>query len=165
MPSLGFLVAIAFLGLMLLVLWSIVRFSIISPWLTRGADRLLRSPDIRGVERLCGFGLPDDLQRLFRSTAFVEMAEFSLVDPESRQAEVWQINGFIPLIPKSVREWQKIAACQEVPIATDYDKGVYVVDDVGRVLLRAPERGRAPILVAPSVQAFSRFAVVPDSEE
>lgn len=73
-------VGMAFVGVLLLVLWSIVRFSIISPLRTRGAAERLRHPDVPGVERVCGFRLPRELGDFYAHSPLVDMTEFYLVD-------------------------------------------------------------------------------------
>ncbi len=142
----------------LFLLYSIVRYSIISPWLTRGDRQRLRVPVADGVEKACGFEPQADLVRFYETCPFVERMEFYLVDRDATPPASWEIGAFIPLHIKDIRESQKIMRVPGIPIATDMDKGTYYVDAYGSVMLMSPNVAGGKIIVAPSIEALSRFS-------
>jgi hypothetical protein len=112
------LVALVAVGLLLLLLGAIIRFSVISPRRTRGSRSRLRQPDAPGVADLCGFQPPADLVDLYRVTPFVERVEFQLVDERQSPPRRFDIGAFIPLTPRDVREARAVHGIRDgIPIA------------------------------------------------
>ncbi len=153
----GWTLGIALFGGCLLLLYVILRFSIISPFLTRGSKDRLRKPIADGISKLCGFEPQDDLIQFYKAADFVENTEFYLVDTSINQNISWQIGGFIPICVRDIRESQKIMRVAGIPIATDMDKGTYFVDSSGAVLLKSPNVPAGQIVVASSISKFSGF--------
>ena len=151
----GYLLAAIIVGLGLLVLGAIFRFGIISWWRTRGSRNVLRVPDLEGVEKVCGFPLPADLEWLYREAALVERVEFELVDKSRTPPAHWTIGSFSALTPAVAREWREISGAHGAPIADDMDKGVYFVDASGAVVLVSPNVPGNRVVVAPTVRAFA----------
>jgi hypothetical protein len=147
---------LVFAGLFLI--YSIVRYSIISPWLTRGDRQRLRTPVVDGVERACGFEPSTDLVRFYATCPFVERMEFYLVDRAATPPASWEMGAFIPLHIRDIRESQKIMRVPGIPMATDMDKGTYYLDASGVVMLMSPNVAGGKIIVAPSIEALSRFS-------
>jgi hypothetical protein len=146
---------LVFAGLFLL--YSIVRYSIISPWLTRGDRQRLRTPVVDGMEKACGFEPQAGLVRFYETCPFVERMEFYLVDRAAAPPASWEIGAFIPLHIKDIRESQKIMRVPGIPIATDMDKGTYYIGSSGAVMLMSPNAAGGHVIVAPSIEHFSKF--------
>lgn len=155
--------AFVLVGLLLLVLlWAVFRFSIVSPLITSGGDDDLQTPDCLGVERLLGRRLPFGTAEFYSRTSFVPLKEFRLIGPTST-SKVWEIGQFLPLTPRHVKENQKIHGVSDLPLATDSDKGVYVLLPTGHIVHRAGD-GTEPDTVASSLLEFSQFSVLADGE-
>ena len=58
-------VSIVAIGVLVLVLDAIVRFSIVSPLRTRNMAARVHELELPGVEQACGFAPPADLVRLY----------------------------------------------------------------------------------------------------
>jgi hypothetical protein len=155
--AIGYVVALLFIGGMLALLWSIVRFSLISRVKTGNAQDRLRHPDPAGVEKECGIDVPAELADLYTTAPFVERFEFELVDGHRQPPRVWPIGQFIPLSPIDAREWRVITRAPGVPLATDLDKGVYFLNANGQVWLDSPNIPGRRALVASTVAALRTF--------
>lgn len=152
------LVALVAVGLMVLLLGAIIRFSVISPLRTRGNRARLRQPDADGVAEICGFQPPSDLVELYRTDPLVERVELQLVDERHRPARRFDVGAFIPLTPKDVREACAVHGVRDgIPIADDGDKGTYVVLSRGAVVLRSPDVPGREVIVASSVSELMGF--------
>jgi hypothetical protein len=152
-----YLLAAVVVGIGLLLLGAIFRFSIISSLRARKSRPLLRTPDLEGVQQVCGFQLPVELARLYREAPFIEQAEFALVDTSKHPPAHWTVGAFNALTPAAVREARAVSGVSGVPIADDLDKGVYFVDASGAVMLASPNVPGRRVLVAASIRAFSMF--------
>jgi len=164
---LGSLVTVVLIGFALMVLFAIVRFSIISPARTRGADRRLRHPQPDGIEQICSFSPSPGLVDFYRNADVIERTEFYFVDESKQPAAAWFIGGFTPLTPQDVRERVKIVRVDGIPIADDLDKGVYYMTRDGTIRLRSPNTPLGDVEVARTIAEFARFATRsnwPDSQ-
>ena len=150
-------VLILLISAFLLVLGAIIRFSIISPIRTRGAKNRLRSPNLEGIEQLCGFAPPEDLVTLYRTAPFIESTEFDLVDPNRIPPKAWFIGIFNPLSLIDIREQRTITRVPGIPIAVDGERGQYYVSQTGAVLLRSPDKAGGDVEVASTIAAFATF--------
>lgn len=156
-PIFGWAFGVLLIGGCLLLLYAILRFSIISPFLTRGSRHRLRKPITDGIGKLCGMEPPADLIRFHEEAPFIEDTEFYLADTSVDPAVSWPIGGFIPISARDIRESQKIMRVAGIPIATDMGKGTYFVDSSGAVLLKSPDIASGQMVVAPSIARFSGF--------
>ena len=156
-PIIGWALGIAMVSGCLFLLYVILRFSIISPFLTRGSKNRLRKPSADGISKLCGFEPSADLIHFYKSSPFIENTEFYLVDTSIHPTVSWQIGGFIPICIRDLRESQKIMRVAGIPIATDMDKGTYFVNYSGAVFLKSPNVPAGQIVVAPSISIFAGF--------
>jgi hypothetical protein len=156
-PIFGWILGIALACGCLFLLYVIVRFSIISPFLTRGSKNRLRKPVADGISKLCGFEPPGDLMQFYEAAPFIEDNEFYLTDTSIIPTVSWQIGGFIPLCVRDIRESQRIMRVAGIPIAIDMDKGTYFIDSSGAVLLKSPNVPSGQIVVASSISQFSGF--------
>ena len=141
---------------LLAILSVIVRFSIVSPWKTRGAAKRLRTPQIDGIEHIVGFPPPPELLALYQAP-FIESMEFYLVDRSKAPPAIWPIGAFNPLTAQDVREQKKVVEVDGIPIADDLDKGMYYVTRSGAVRLRSPDVPSNDVEVAPSVMTLLSF--------
>lgn len=153
----GWTLSIAFVGVLLSVLAAIVRFSIISPLLTRGAEKRLRNPETRGLESLVGFPPGAELASFFKKWPHLEKTEYYLVD--TANSAQWFIGGFIPLSKADVKEWLKVTGRHGIPIADDMNKGTYFVQSDGTIGLRSPNVAGGFARVARSIEELQNFAV------
>jgi hypothetical protein len=143
---------------LLLILWAIVRFSIVSSVRTAGATQRLRSPDLAGASQAVGFAVPLELEEFFRNSPLVEKQECTLVDMASEPPRKWSLGGFYPLTRRDVSERLKIVGLRGVlPIASDLDKGVFAVAKNGEVEHWSPGSTWRSERVAGSIVEFSRF--------
>jgi hypothetical protein len=161
--------AIAFpiiLGL-LYFLWIIIRFAFISDIKTKGAKQRLRIPDPDGVASICGFRPTRELVEFFQSADVIECLEFHLVDTRTTPPKGWFIGSFIPISPIDATEWRKITHLPGLPIADDCDGGVYYLANSGAIYLSAPKSHKTDLLVADTVEAFTKFSRMesPDDQE
>ncbi|GAB3361907.1 hypothetical protein [Lysobacter tyrosinilyticus] len=140
-----------------ITLLAIVRFSIISPWITRTSQSDLRHPDTVGTERLVGFTLPPETESFFQSVPFLESFEFVLAAPSGKR---WEIGRFYPLTPRHVRENQKVHGIKAVPLAADLDKGVYVLLPGGAIAHQPPGAHAQVVTVCQSLRELAGFKVV-----
>jgi hypothetical protein len=148
---------IAFAGALLFVLWGIIRFSVVSPFRTRGARDRMRRPDPDGIEGLVGFPVPAPLVGFYRSWPHLEKSEFFLVDPATGRD--WFIGGFQPLALVDAKEMIAASRVPGLPIAGDMNKGVYFIDPAGQVELWSPNVPGGRALVANSIDELARFRV------
>jgi hypothetical protein len=155
----GEAIAILVCAVLVWFLWVLVRFSIISPWLTRGAPGRLRRPEPDGVEAICGFPPPPEWVRLYVEAPFVERdMEFDLLDRAHAPPRRWTIGEFYPLTARDLREARTVHGVREgIPIAGDLDKGVYVVTRSGAVVLRSPNVPGGEVAVARSADDLRSF--------
>lgn len=152
------LAAAVAVGLMVLLLGAIVRFSVISRLRTRGGRARLRQPEADGVAEVCGFRPPSDLVELYRTDPLVERVELQLVDERHRPPRRFDVGAFIPLTPRDVREARAVHGVHDaIPIADDGDKGSYVVLPSGEVVLRSPNVPGREVMVARSVSELRGF--------
>jgi hypothetical protein len=145
------------LFLLLLVLYAIVRFAIISPRKMKGAKGRLRDPDAENIGKISGIYPSAELVAFYRQAPFIEEVEFYLVDRSKEPAVSWFVGAFNPLTAPDVRERKKISGVPGIPIADDMDKGTYFVGGDGRVMLRSPNIPGREIEVAPDITSFSNF--------
>jgi len=152
----------------LLLLWVIIRFAIISPMRTRGADRRLRKPQPKEVEAKWRVTLPPALAVLFREHPIVERSEFYLApDPVDRDRLLY-VYSFIPLTVLDISEAKKASGVPGIPIALE-DKGSYYLptaalkgDGPVPVMLRKYKKDTQ---VAASVEEFFGYTVTePDHD-
>lgn len=155
----GEAIAILFCAVLLWFLWIVLRASVISPWLTRGAPERLRRPMPREVEAVCGFPPPPELLRLYTVSPLVGRAlEFDLLDRSREPAPRWTISGFYPLTARDLREARSIHGVRDgIPIAGDLNKGVYVVTRNGAVVLRSPNVPGGEVAVARNADELGSF--------
>jgi hypothetical protein len=156
-PNARYLLSALIVGGSVLLLLVFARFSLVSSVRNRGSRSRLRTPDLEGVERECGFALPRELAQIYRDAPFIERLEFELVDTSRDPPPRWPIGRFNPLTAADVREWRSISGVPGVPIADDMDKGVYFVNEAGAVLLASPNVAGRRLRVAATLQAFSTF--------
>lgn len=145
------------LGLLYL-LWVIIRFAVISDIKTKGAKGRLRVPDPDGVASICGFRPAREIVEFFQSADVIECPEFHFVDTRSSPPKGWFIGGFIPMTPVDAREWLKITQVPGLPIADNCDGGVYYLASSGSVYLSAPRSHKTDLLVADTIEAFTKFS-------
>ncbi|ALN64485.1 hypothetical protein GLA29479_3632 [Lysobacter antibioticus] len=141
------------------LLWGILRYAVISPWITRGASAALKRPDIEGSARVVGFPLPIEAGDFYRSAPFLQRLEFVLVAPSGRR---WRIGRFYPLVPRHVRENRKVHGTKNVPIASDQGKGVYVLLADGAVAHQPLGSSSQVRMVCRSLGELARFNVASD---
>ena len=151
------IVAFVFIGLALLALIFIVRFSIVSPALRTSAKRALRHPQVQGIEAIAGFGPPLELLAFYQHAPFLENREFYLVDRACTPPTIWSFGAFQPLTARAVRENRRIANVDGIPIADDLDKGMYYVTSGGAVRLRSPNVASGEVHVSPDVTSLLRL--------
>ena len=156
----GTVLAVGIIGCGVFLLAVIVRFSIVSSQIARGAEGRLRYPNPQGIAALTAIEPSAELVDFYRNATFVESTEFYLADHSKDPPFVWSIYRFHPLTVTDVREQLKInGRVPGIPIASDGEKGVYYVGTSGAVMLDSPNvRGRR-VQVAPSVGAFASFEV------
>lgn len=161
MGTLLVLVALLLAGVVVAVLATIMRFSIISSWRLRNARKRLRRPDPSSVERVCAFAPPPTLITFYRDSPLIDRVEFALVDRRQEPPRKWVIGGFYPLTGRDASEQRKThGLTMGIPIADDLAKGVYFVAADGRILFRPAGRKASPVEVAASAQALSEFSVI-----
>lgn len=166
--------AIAVIGgitiLCLMLLWVIVRFAIISPMRTRGADRRLRKPQAKEVEAKWRITLPSTLATLFREHPIVERSEFYLAPDAADRARLLYVYSFVPLTVRDISEAKKASGVPGIPIALE-NKGAYYLPTTALkgtgpvpVVLRKYNKDTQ---VARNVEDFFGFAVAesPDDGE
>jgi hypothetical protein len=133
------IVSIVFVGLLLLVLIAIIRFSLVSSLRMRGTADRLQQHDADAVERICGFPPPIDLLQMYREGRLPRLVEFSLIDKSQQPSKTWFVGGFYPLTGPDVLEQRKIHGISDgIPMADDLGEGVYFVDRHGAILFRPP---------------------------
>lgn len=140
------------------LLWIIIRFALISDIKTKGSERRLRAPDPEGVASVCGFHPTGELVEFFRSADVIECLEFHFVDTRSTPPKGWFIGSFIPMTPVDAKEWLKITRVPGLPIANDCDAGIYYLASSGAIYLSAPRRHETNLLVAETVETFTKFS-------
>ena len=154
----GLLAAVFVLGL-LLVLFGIVRWSIVSSIRTRGGAARLRRPDPDGVARLTGIPVERSLCEMYQADDRVSRESLVLVDGAGKE---WWVGAFFPLAVPDVSEWRKLTRVTGIPIASDMLKGVYYVTATGAVRLQSPE---GDVEVARSIPEFRGFEERESSED
>jgi hypothetical protein len=155
----GNIVGWSIVGLLLWLLSTIIRFSLISPLRTKGAKQRLRSPDPSGAASVVGFAPPQALVDFYRHSTLIDRQEFTLLDRSTSPPARWPIGGFIPLSAIDTKEAITVSGIRRgIPIADDLDKGVYYVDESGAVILSSPDSPQRHRRVAPDVATFAGFA-------
>src|SRR5690606_11918060 len=144
----AWLLAATFIGGLLYLLWNILRWSVVSPFLTRGASERLRQPKTSGIEALVGFPAPVSLIEFYTSWPHLEKVEYYLVNSSTDQN--WFIGGFEPLSRMDAHEIIRSTLAPGIPIANDMDKGVYFLNAQGAVELSSPNVPTGRVLVAGS---------------
>lgn len=147
----------------LYLLWSIIRFAILSPRRTRGWQSRLRKPQLSEIESKWGVRLPRELE-LFYQTVVVEHSEFYLAPSGTDRSSWWYIARFIPLTARDVSEWIAATSVPGIPIALDAGKGTYYLPfetlRAGKppaVLLQAGGRKAKDTEVASSIEQFIQY--------
>lgn len=161
---LGSLLGWAVVGLLLLLLYRIIRMSLISPMKTKGARGRLRSPDAAAVARVVGFAPPPALVDLYRHSPLIDRQEFSLIDRSQEPPARWPIGEFIPLTAVDTTENVTVFGVSGIPIADDLDKGVYFVERSGAVILFSPDLPQRHRPVAPDIGTFASFEAAESTE-
>lgn len=129
--------AFLFVAAALFVLGAVVRFSVVSPLRTRGAEARLRSPEPSAVAGLVGFPLPTLLVEFYRTSPLV--VESGLMVGTDRAETTCTIARFIPMTARDVREWRVISGVDGLPFAVDDDKGTFYLAPDGSVRWRRPD--------------------------
>ena len=160
--AVAWLLIAGFVGALLMLLGAIVRFSILSPIITRNAAARLRKPIKDGLKELVGFDPSPSLLRFFKTWPYIEKNEFDLVDPQNSAR--WCIGGFIPLTKRDIKEQIKISGKHGLPIADDTDKGAYFIQADGSIELWSPNVPSGHIKVAQSIEEMSTFNIVAGNE-
>jgi hypothetical protein len=148
---------VAFIGVLAVALYPFIRYGVISPRRTRGAEQRLRHPDSAGIERICGFAPSPELVAFYQKAPFIELSEFSLLDRSATPPVEWEVFEFIPLRQVDVSENRKISNVDGIPIAYDGSKGTYFVTREGTVALDSPNVPGRKAVVARSITDFARF--------
>lgn len=158
----GITLGITAVGLLLLLLYAVLRFSVVSSLRTKGARTRLRRPEPGGIAKVCGFSPPEELVDFYLRCPFVESMEFYLVDRSTAPVTCWAIGEFSPLTIQDVREQRAILGpkLKGIPIGSDMGKGGYYVSKNGAVMLFSPNVDQWTIQVAPNVKAFADFEPV-----
>jgi hypothetical protein len=147
-----------FIGGLLFLLGGIIRYSIISPILTRGAKTRIRSPNLEGVEKVVGFTPNSEIVNFYRQWPHIEKTEYYLVD--STNNKNWFIGGFTPLSKIDIKEEIKVSGKHGLPLADDLNKGMYFLQEDGSIELWSPNVDGGHVKVAQSIDELSSFAVV-----
>lgn len=163
-------IALAFVGSLLVVLWSTFRFSITSPCRTQGSTGRLRHPEIDKVAKEWGIPIPAGLEDWYRDSDFVERSDFYLQDSRRK---TWYIHQCIPLTVIDQREWIKITGVPGLPIAHggDDDKSTYYLpfqslkESEPVPIMMHQTLSPNTIKVADSIEEFGRFQYVEFSDE
>ncbi|MBV1775960.1 hypothetical protein KSF73_09550 [Burkholderiaceae bacterium DAT-1] len=151
----GICLSIGFIVMLLLVLGVIVRFSIISPLLTRGERSRLRIPDAEAVAKVVGLLPSEGLVNFYKVWPHLQKSEFYLLDPKSRQK--WFFGAFIPLAGIDVEECIKLSGKHGIPIADDLNKGMYFEQPDGGIILVSPQFEDGSARVANSIHELQNF--------
>ncbi|WP_031370499.1 hypothetical protein [Lysobacter antibioticus] len=153
---LGYALCAVIVFALVFMLWAILRYSIVSPWMTRDSMAALRRPDLDGTGRLVGFALPIEAGDFYDAAPFLQRLEFVLVAPSGQR---WEIGRFYPLVPRHVRENRKVHGTKNLPIASDQGKGVYVLLPGGAVAHQPLGSSSQVTLVCRSLPELARFRV------
>ena len=143
------------------LLITIIRLSIISGIKTRGSNRRIRNPDLGSIKDGLGYTAPTELLDFFKNHPAAQLNEISVKNRLSGQ--IISICNFIPFSLIDIEECRKVTGCSGVPLATDFEKGVYhiCIDhksvDYGKVLYDNPSGRR---IAAESVASFLAVDVV-----
>lgn len=171
MNILGQVAGYGFLAFLAFMLWVIIRWSFVSPWLTRGRNQRLRKPNLAEVEAKWNVRLPRALELLYQSD-LVQQGEVYLAPPDASATTRWYVETFLPITSRDLSEWTKGSHVPGLPIAIDGDKGTYYLpfSDLREgkppaVLFRSPERKPVDKVVAPTVDDFMRFQPVKVEED
>jgi hypothetical protein len=161
--AIGGLVGLVFAAGCIVVLLMIVRFSIISPWLTRKAGERLHNPNRAEVEKKWNIKLPAALETLYASK-LVESAEIYLAAPGADAQSSRHFYKFFPMTARDLSEQMKVTGVPGLPIASDGDKGTYYLpfaqlrdEKTVPVILRTPNE-KEDVEVAASIEEFLKFA-------
>ena len=170
---LSWVITIGIIFFCLVLLWAFVRFSVISQWRTRGWQKRLRQPQVDTVAAHWQVQLPAVLESFYRSSDVIELEEFCLTGSVSPPATKWFVHGFIPFTVVDLSEWIRITGVPGLPIATGGEDGkstYYLPFESLRhglpapVLLR-PAGGLPDVVVAPTIEDFTRFQPIDDMDE
>jgi hypothetical protein len=150
--------------ILIAVIWSYIRWGIVSEWRTRDEWTRLRDPRLEELEAEWGIKLPDVLADFYRTSEVLDRSEFYFVPPGVKRPR-WFIVGFYPLTKVFAAEFIKATGLPGIPIANDgNNKAEYYLPftslrdgAVPRVVRR--EHGAKDIEVAP-LSEFLRFRVV-----
>jgi len=163
---LGQVAGYAFLAFLVFMLWVIIRWSFISPWLTRRGDQRLHKPKFGQVASKWNLRLPRSLELLYQSE-LVEQGEVYLAPPDAGATPRWYVHSFIPMTPLDLSEWTKRSLVPGLPIAIDGEGGFYYLpfsdlrqDKPPAVLFRPPGRKPVEQVVAQTVDDFMKFQPV-----
>ena len=165
MDSIKFIIGCVIFGTIVIgcvgLLIVIIRFSVISGVITRGSKRRIRNPDHGSIKNKLGYDAPIELLDFFKNHPAAELDEISVKNRLSGQTI--SICNFIPFSIVDIRECRKVTGCSGIPLATDFEKGVYhiCIDrksvDYGKVLYDNPGGQR---IAAESAAAFLAVDVV-----
>lgn len=169
----GWLIAVGIIFFCLVLLWALVRFSVISKWRTRGWQKRLRQPQVEIVAAHWQVRLPAALDSFYRNSDAIELEEFCLTRSVSPPAAKWFVHGFIPLTVVDLLEWIKITGVPGLPIATGGEDGkstYYLPFESLRhgfptpVLIRSAG-GLPDVEAAPTIEDFTQFQPIDDADE
>ncbi len=161
----GVTIAVGIILFCLILLWFIVRFSIVSERRTHGWQKRLRQPEVDLVAAHWQLQLPVGLASFYRNSDVIELAEFFLTDSTTSGSVKWFIYKFIPFTIVDLSEWIKITGVPGLPIATggDDNKSTYYLpfETLRKglptpVLLRSPDNS-PDIQIASSIEEFIKF--------
>ena len=158
---LGWLGSLVIVGCGGLVLWAIVRFSIVSPRRTRGWRDRLRKPNLSEVESQWNLRLPRSIESFFHGD-LVELSELYFSPPGADEVR-WYVAHVIPFTSRDLSEWSKITRVQGLPIAVDGSKGTYYLpfadlrQGKSTVLFRGAGKNQQDRQVATSIDLLKRF--------
>lgn len=143
--------AVVLVASALVLLATLLRFSMGSALRLRGAGARLRAPEREVVERLTGVAIPVEAEHFYRSSPRAEERGRSFRD--QRTGDLWEVEELIPLTGRDAAEWRAISACPGVPLARQPDKGVYYLAADGTVRVWGSARAH-DVVVSASFDAF-----------
>ena len=157
-----YVLSFVLIGSLLYLLWIIVRYSIITPILTRGSRTRLRKPNIEGIEKVIGFPVSDEIIKFYKEWPYLEKTEYYLIDDNNNKE--WFIGGFEPISKIDVKEHIKTSYVKGLPIADDLNMGLYYLASDGSINISSPNYEGNYAKVADSIKEFSNFRVAEHEE-
>lgn len=155
----GQIVALGLVAGLVVLLASIVRFSIVSSFRMRNANARIRSPSLAAVERVIGFRPPAEMESFYRDSRLVSKRDIVLVGSGEPVAEKWEISFFIPMSAVDVNEWRRIGGVDGIPFASDGNKGIYYVARDRSVRLASPNVPGGEVTVVANFAEFTGLTI------